>query len=43
MSLGQGITPVHLDGLRCDRDWKPLEQHRFAALQRGDDFTGMRV
>lgn len=28
------ITPVHLDGLYYDRDWKPLDQERFAALQR---------
>jgi adenylate kinase family enzyme len=28
------ITPVHLDGLYYDRDWEPLDQRRFAALQR---------
>ena len=29
-----GITPAHLDALYYDRDWKPLEQEVFAALQR---------
>ena len=29
-----GIVPVHLDGLYYDADWKPLDQGRFAALQR---------
>lgn len=28
------ITPVHLDGLYYDRDWKPLNQKQFAAIQR---------
>jgi len=28
------ITPVHLDGVYYDPDWKPLDQERFAALQR---------
>jgi adenylate kinase family enzyme len=35
-SLGSllGVTPVHLDGLYYDPNWKPLDQDRFAALQR---------
>ncbi len=35
-SLGTalGITPVHLDGLYYDADWKPLDKEKFAALQR---------
>lgn len=35
-SLGSllGITPVHLDGLYYDQDWKPLDKDRFAVLQR---------
>ena len=28
------IKPVHLDGLYYDQDWKPLDQDRFAPLQR---------
>ncbi|HXL90409.1 MAG TPA: topology modulation protein [Streptosporangiaceae bacterium] len=36
-SLGTtlGITPVHLDGLYYDADWKPLDKDIFADLQRG--------
>lgn len=36
-SLGAvlGITPVHLDGLYYDADWKPLDKKTFADLQRG--------
>jgi adenylate kinase family enzyme len=35
-SLGTalGITPVHLDGLYYDADWKPLDKDTFADLQR---------
>lgn len=35
-SLGAtlGITPVHLDGLYYDTDWKPLDKDKFADLQR---------
>lgn len=35
-SLGSllGVTPVHLDGLYYDPDWKPLDRDLFAALQR---------
>jgi adenylate kinase family enzyme len=29
-----GITPVHLDGLYYDRDWKPLDKEQFVARQR---------
>ena len=29
-----GITPVHLDAVYYDKDWKPLDQEAFAALQR---------
>jgi adenylate kinase family enzyme len=29
-----GITPVHLDVLYYDQDWKPLDQETFAGLQR---------
>jgi adenylate kinase family enzyme len=29
-----GVKPVHLDGLYYDQDWKPLDQDRFADLQR---------
>jgi len=29
-----GITPVHLDVLYYDEDWKPLDQDTFAGLQR---------
>ncbi len=35
-SLGTvlGITPVHLDGMYYNQDWKPLEKDQFAARQR---------
>jgi adenylate kinase family enzyme len=29
-----GITPVHLDVVYYDKDWKPLDQEAFASLQR---------
>jgi len=29
-----GITPVHLDRLYYDRDWRPLDAGQFAAVQR---------
>lgn len=29
-----GISPVHLDALYYDEDWKPLDQDAFARLQR---------
>ena len=29
-----GITPVHLDVVYYDNDWKPLDQETFASLQR---------
>ncbi|HEY3996976.1 MAG TPA: hypothetical protein VGM40_13550 [Mycobacterium sp.] len=29
-----GISPVHLDVLYYDKDWKPLDQETFASLQR---------
>jgi adenylate kinase family enzyme len=29
-----GITPVHLDGLYYDQAWRPLDNQKFAALQR---------
>jgi adenylate kinase family enzyme len=29
-----GITPVHLDALYYDKDWKALDQEAFASLQR---------
>jgi adenylate kinase family enzyme len=28
------LTPVHLDILDYDRDWKPLDKDQFAAMQR---------
>jgi hypothetical protein len=42
-SLGRvlGITPVHLDGLYYDAGWKPLDQEKFADLQR-ELVTGSR-
>src|SRR5262249_2544926 len=35
-SLGAvlGITPVHLDALYYNADWKPLDKEKFADLQR---------
>jgi adenylate kinase family enzyme len=29
-----GITPVHLDGVYFDEEWRPLDQEHFAARQR---------
>ena len=29
-----GITPVHLDAFYFDKEWRPLDQVVFAALQR---------
>ena len=29
------ITPVHLDGLYYDQDWRPLDKDQFADVQRG--------
>lgn len=34
MGARLGITPVHLDVVFYDKDWKPLDQEAFAALQR---------
>src|SRR5262249_51424782 len=42
-SLGAvlGITPVHLDALYYNADWKPLDKEKFADLQR-ELVTGSR-
>jgi adenylate kinase family enzyme len=29
-----GVTPVHLDGVYYDQNWKPLDKDQFAGLQR---------
>lgn len=34
LGIALGITPVHLDGLYYDADWKPLDKDTFADLQR---------
>ena len=34
LSAWLGVTPVHLEALYYDKDWKPLDQKTLTSLQR---------